>query len=496
MFLDGGREAPITAARVLDHRDFDQHRHSRREAMPTQSSCKSDQGTVDHSGCAVDHRHMTESARRPAGIDREVVLDICHLSLGFWRQTPAGVDRVDASFAAHFLSAGARNRKALLFTPLGPRAIPIADARRIFEGVQLHWRETQRPEEDEAFGRVREALISSSSARSRIPRKAVSSHGVASALRAGARGALLHAGAWAHIAALGTNAVYLNVSQYPLSRPSYFRWLRERPDVKPVFMIHDLLPIEYPEFFRPDSVERHARRLKVFAEIAAGAIVSTPVVADALLAHLNGLGRKSLPLLVQPLPVSPVFHEPRGHDEGLAAQPYFIICGTIEPRKNHLLVLNLWRELARLFGPATPKLIVAGARGWENENIVDMLERCPAIRDHVIEASGLSTPSLKRLIDNARAVLMPSFAEGYGLPVAEALTAGTPVLASNLPSLRAMDLSAITRLDPMDGLGWLAAVRRLSEAPAHWDQGRRDRPLAAFSSEAYFPQVEWFLSTL
>jgi hypothetical protein len=59
-----------------------------------------------------------------------------------------------------------------------------------------------------------------------------------------------------------------------------------------------------------------------------------------------------------------------------------------------------------------------------------------------------------------------------------------------------MDLSAITWLDPMDGLGWLAAVRRLSEAPAHWDQGRRDRPLAAFSSEAYFPQVEWFLSTL
>src|SRR6516164_6677472 len=144
---------------------------------------------------------MTESApRRPTSVDREIVFDICHLSIGFCRETPAGVDRVDASFAAHFLSAGARNRKALLFTPLGPRAIPIADARRIFEGVQLHWRETQRPEEDEAFGRVREALISSSSARSRVPRKAVSSHRFADALRAGARGALLHAGAWAHVA--------------------------------------------------------------------------------------------------------------------------------------------------------------------------------------------------------------------------------------------------------------------------------------------------------
>jgi len=440
---------------------------------------------------------MTASApRRPTGVDREIVLDIFHLSLGFWRETPAGVDRVDASFAAHFLSAGVPNRKALLFTPLGPRAIPIADARRIFEGVQFHWRETQRPEEDGAFTRVRDALIGPPPSQPRRPQKVAISHGFTDALRVGARAALLHAGAWAQIAAIDTNAVYLNVSQYPLSRPNYFRWLRERPDVKPVFMIHDLLPIEYPEFFRPDSVERHARRLKVFAEIAAGAIVSTPAIAEALLAHLKELGRKVLPLLIQPLPVSRIFHKPREHDEGLAAQPYFIICGTIEPRKNHLLVLNLWRELARLFGPATPKLIVAGARGWENENIVDMLERCPAIRDHVIEASGLSTPSLKRLIDNARAVLMPSFAEGYGLPVAEALTAGTPVLASNLPSLRAMRGSGLVWLDPLDGPGWLAAIRSLSEAPAHWVQGARDRPRSALSDETYFQRIEAFLSTV
>ncbi len=346
------------------------------------------------------------------------------------------------------------------------------------------------------FVRVRDVLVGPSPSQPRRWQKLATAHGLGDALKVGARAARLHAGAWARTAAIGANAVYLNVSQYPLSRPSYFRWLRERPDVKPVFMIHDLLPIEYPEFFRPDSVERHARRLRVFAEIAAGAIVSTPAVAEALLSYIKALGRRTLPLLIQPLAVSPTFHQPREHEERLAAQPYFIICGTIEPRKNHLLLLNLWRELGRSLGPATPKLVVAGARGWENENIVDMLERCPTIRDHVIEASGLSTPSLKRLIDNARALLMPSFAEGYGLPVAEALTAGTPVLASNLPSLRAMEGSAITWLDPVDGLGWLAAIRRLSEAPAHWDQDRRDRPPATFSSETYFQKIEAFLSTI
>ena len=477
-----------------NHNGLDDWRHSCREAAFAASTRESDRWTAGRTPPALCRDQMTH--RRFIGVDREIVLDICHLSLGFWRETPAGVDRVDASFAAHFLSADDPNRKALLFTPLGPRAIPIADARRIFEGVQIHWGETKRSEEDRAFCRVRDALMALPPSQPRRPQNAAIFYRFGKVLRVGAKAAILHFGAWGRIAAIGANAVYLNVSQYPLSSPSYFRWLQERPDVKPVFMIHDLLPIQYPEFFHPASVKRHARRLSVFAKIAAGAIVSTPAVADALLTYLKRLGRKTLPLLIQALPASPTFHRPREHDEGLAARPYFIICGTIEPRKNHLLLLNLWRELARLSGFATPKLIVAGARGWENENIVDMLERCPAIRDHVIEASGLSTPSLKRLIDNARAVLMPSFAEGYGLPVAEALAAGTPVLASDLPTLRAIGGSAVTWLDPVDGLGWLAAIRRLSEAPAHWVQGGRDRPRSALADETYFQQIEAFLSTV
>jgi glycosyltransferase involved in cell wall biosynthesis len=442
---------------------------------------------------------MTESApRHPPGVDREIVLDIFRLSTRLGRATPNGIDRADASFAAHFLSADVSNRKALLLTPLGPRAIRASAARHIFESIQAQWRETTRPEADPAFLRTRAVLSGVTPAQVGLPRSfsAVSPFPrLETALRAGPRAAMLHASAWMQMQAISANAVYLNVSHFPLWVSRYFFWLRKRPDIKPVFMIHDLFPIEHPEFFRPYELQRQVRGLSVVAEIAAGVIVYTPAVADALMARLDGFGRKTIPLLVQPLPVSSIFHEQREHDELLAARPYFLICGTIEPRKNHLLLLNLWRELARSLGPFAPKLILAGARGWENENILDMLERCPEIRDHVIEAPGLSTPSLKRLIDNARAVLMPSFAEGYGLPVAEALTAGVPVLASDLPSFRAMG-EGITRLDPLDGLGWLAAIRRLYEAPAHWAQNRRDRPLAVLSSETYFQRIEAFLSTV
>jgi glycosyltransferase involved in cell wall biosynthesis len=433
------------------------------------------------------------------GLDREVVLDICRLATRLMRLTPNGIDRVDASFAGHFLAADVPNRKGLLFTPLGPRAIRASAARDIFEGVQTQWRERERPEFDRAFLRVRAALAGLPSPRATSPPTSLRespSRLFQRTLRTGLRAALLHASAWTRMEAIGADAVYLNVCQFPLWVPSYFRWLRKRPDVKPVFMIHDLLPIEHQEFFRPHESRRHVRRLRVLAQIAAGVIVSTPAVADALLAYLHRLGRKTMPLLVQPLPVSPIFHERREHDEALAARPYFVICGTIEPRKNHLLLLNLWRELGRLRGPAAPKLVVAGARGWENENVLDMLERCTEISGHVIEAPGLSTPSLKRLIDNARAVLMPSFAEGYGLPVAEALTAGTPVLASDLPSIRAMGEVGITWLDPLDGPNWLAAIRRLSEAPASGAQGQRDWARRVFCGETYFQKIEAFLSTV
>ena len=79
----------------------------------------------------------------------------------------------------------------------------------------------------------------------------------------------------------------------------------------------------------------------------------------------------------------------------------------------------------------------------------------------------LSTPALAALVRGARALLMPSFAEGYGIPVAEALSLGTPVIASDLPVFREVAGPAAELLHPLDGPGWLAALRR------HARNGRR-----------------------
>ena len=159
------------------------------------------------------------------------------------------------------------------------------------------------------------------------------------------------------------------------------------------------------------------------------------------------------------------------------------------------MILHVWRELAARYGAATPKLVLIGARGWENENIIDLLERSPALRGHVLEASGLTTPGLKRLLRNARALLMPSFAEGFGLPLAEALALGTPAIASNIPAFHEIAGPAFTPLSPIDGEGWLRAVEAAMTEKVRPVPARPKGSFAA-SPESFFSAVEAFAQSL
>ncbi|MGH6864549.1 MAG: glycosyltransferase, partial [Methylocella sp.] len=336
--------------------------------------------------------------------------------------TPNGIDRVDFAFARHFLDPARQARLAIMMTPLGPRAIVAATARGIVDGISIHWGEEDEPAHDESYRRIT-AWIRGEAAPSPAVRRIARGRPdrAAGVLRwIGRHGLPL---GHSPVAALPDGARYLNVSQFPLWIARYFSWLKERPDVKAAFYIHDLLPLETPEYFRKAEYERHLRRLINLARFGAGAIVTTEVVKAALKRHLATLGRTGMPILIAPAPVAPIFWRRDPVDSALADNPYFVTCGTIEPRKNHLVLLQVWRELVRRDGATAPKLVLIGSRGWENENAVDLLQRCASIREHVIEVAGLSTPCLKRLLDGARALLMPSFAEGYGLPVAEAMAA-------------------------------------------------------------------------
>lgn len=254
-------------------------------------------------------------------------------------------------------------------------------------------------------------------------------------------------------------AIYLNVSQFPIWRQGYLAALDQRPDVGCYFLLHDLLPVRYPEFFRPFEVRRHLGRLETIAQRAAGVIVSSEFNRHDLLAYCRDRSVRAPDIIVAPLPIEPAFRlEDTGGEAGAAARPFFICVGTIEPRKNHLFLLQVWRELIAQLGEQAPDLILVGSKGWQHENVQDLLERCPSLQGRVRLVTGLSTPALVQLMRGAKALLMPTFAEGYGLPVAEALLCGVPVIASDIEAFRQIDGPELTRLDPTDGLGWLRAI--------------------------------------
>lgn len=415
-----------------------------------------------------------------------ILYDVTRLASRAGNATPNGIDRVDFAYARHVF-ARESGGQGFIQLPWGQRVVEAAAGAKIVDAIEDAWSERGPADDESVLAEIRGWL-------------AGQGHPAAARrLRAGGgwrlgplqklvRAVARPAGAPRTAAA--KDAVYLNVSQFPLWLPVYFRWLRDRPDVALVAMIHDLLPLEYPEYFSPGEYSRHHRRLAFLAERGAAAIVSTQQTKSALLAYLSRLGRERMPVHVAPLPVPGAFAGPAAPDPSLAAHPYFVVCGTIEPRKNHLFLLHLWRAMVAARGGGAPKLIIVGRRGWENEGALDMLERCRVIRGCVIEVTGLSSPVLRRLMDNARGMLAPSFCEGYGLPVAEARAAGVPLLASDLSVFREIAGAGAAYLDPLDGPGWIEAITRLAQtnpgaAPCEASPGP--------AWEDYFAGVEEFL---
>ena len=298
---------------------------------------------------------------------------------------------------------------------------------------------------------------------------------------------------WPSQDAKGRAAFYLGHSE--LDRPGFAPWL-QRTRQKPVFFVHDLIPITHPEYCRAGETQAHTQRMRLALQVGAGVVANSQATLDSLAVFAQ---QQALPMppavvaLLAPatLPVSDAPKRPM-------AAPYFVVLGTIEPRKNHGLLLHVWRELVGLLGPDAPHLVVIGQRGWECENVVDMLERCSALHGYVHEVGRCSDAQLAAYLAHAQALLFPSFTEGYGMPLAEALMAGVPVIASDLPVFGEFAAHVPQWVSPLDGVGWLRAVMAYtnSQHPERLAQLDRLRKWRAPTWDEHFEVVEDFLERL
>jgi len=357
----------------------------------------------------------------------EILLDLSRLLSRILHSTPTGVDRVELAYAEELVRLVPGRLSFCAVHPTGRYGrIPGPVAHRFLAEVRAAWSGEATPQS--RTGRRLRALKTLWTMRPRpLP----------PAGRAG--------------------RVLIQSSPHHLHEEALIRDILRREKARWICLIHDLIPIEYPEYARPGGDALHLRRIRSVARLAAGAIANSRATLESFAPYVAA-EQRTIPLHVAHL----------GLDDDKTARPapspaeapaYFVCLGTIEARKNHLLLLNIWRQLAeRKPDSGIPRLVIIGRRGWENEQVIDMLERCPALKGYVEERSGLPDGEVRALLAGARAVLMPSFAEGFGMPVAEAIALGTPVLCSDLPALREAGGNIPEYLDPLDGIGWYNTI--------------------------------------
>lgn len=261
-----------------------------------------------------------------------------------------------------------------------------------------------------------------------------------------------------HATPLPQADLYLNVGHTTLHDPTALQEL-EAAGIERVVLIHDLIPVTHPEFCRPGDGEKHHARVANTLHHASRIIVNSAYTGEELRAFA---GREGLPL--PPIHVAHLGLEPAfiAGDAVAAPRPYFVHVGTIEARKNLALLLTLWRRLEERLGDKTPSLVLVGRYGWENEAVLDHLQRSPNLQGVVHQASNLSDAVLARLMRGARAVLAPSSVEGFDLPAVEACAMGLFLIASDIAPHRELTPNA-ELIDPLDGLGWLAAIERATQ---------------------------------
>lgn len=227
-----------------------------------------------------------------------------------------------------------------------------------------------------------------------------------------------------------------------------------------VVTLHDLTYVRYPQLVAPAS-RRYAELVPRALRRGAHVVTVSRAVADEV-AETYRLPPERI--TVTPLGVDPAWAEPAGPPlPGLPAE-YVLAVGTLEPRKGLDVLLAAYREL-----PAAPPLVLVGAAGWG-----EALDAAHLDPSRVIRPGYLTDEQVRAAVAHATLLAFPSRYEGFGLPPLEALAAGTPVVASDLPVTREV-LGRHASYAPAGDAPALAAA--LADALAH-PPGAADRAAA------------------
>lgn len=255
-----------------------------------------------------------------------------------------------------------------------------------------------------------------------------------------------------------------------LKRSWLFPVLKQK-GVKIVTQLYDLIPITHPQFSHENTCMNFMVYIGANIEYADLIIVSAQATADALDKLCDRLGKPRKKCIVVPLGAdfsaqkddTPVDK----HIKEISKGKYILMVGTIEPRKNHSLVIDALESSLDKMGI---KVIFAGRIGWNVSDLEKRIREHPLLDKSLFFAERPNDASIDYLYRNALAVAFPTFNEGFGLPMIEAFLRGTPVIASDIGVLREVGGELADYFDPYDKDSFVKAVKCLAENEEAYSQ--------------------------
>jgi glycosyltransferase involved in cell wall biosynthesis len=317
-----------------------------------------------------------------------IFFDLTQLILRVSDPTPDGIGRVELAYAQHLLANYPERVRFIFALPRLVQVIPARVAARYVKTIEMVWRQEDNisdtvVKELKAFLSTDDSFLNYSERQDRSRRfqrlSMVANLLMGSALQV-ARPRNL--GRYSH--SNFANA-YVCVSNSTVSSKWLIRWLARSPSVAGIFLLHDIIPISNPEFTLPAATIRHQCYVRRVAESARTIIVNSAYTRDCLEKYAVSANLLLPEVVVAPLGVEAGFiRDPAFRpSEPYPTTPYFVFTATIEPRKNHMMLLQVWQRLVDKLGPDCPKLLLIGRRGRppfypKTENTFDRACRKPA----------------------------------------------------------------------------------------------------------------------
>jgi glycosyltransferase involved in cell wall biosynthesis len=245
-----------------------------------------------------------------------------------------------------------------------------------------------------------------------------------------------------------------------------------RKGIKLVVLLHDVLPITHPDLMIKHSDRFFAPILRLPIHVIIGARSTESELPRA--AEL--IPRAKMPISVEVVSFAHEFpgvarnQPPREQSDRLRdsvhGRNFVLYVSTVEVRKNHLRLVEVWNRLAKDLGDALPLLVIAGKRGWKAKEVIELLDAAnerdrTRRREPIVFVEGPSDAELQWLYASCDFTVFPSLAEGWGLPVGESLWFGKACAASQSTSIPEVGQGLCVYFDPARQDEMEAAIKTL-----------------------------------